>query len=167
MILILLIFALLCPVKNAAAQATNDSGRKANFSDVPGIDAETDAIDYREGNEAPKPKKTTEEKQAGAEGEKTLVPDSGVKGSFSDVPGMETEVAPIDYRTGDEDKFHRKLNGIKKEKDDKRVALREKPDSFGDEFAQNDARVNARDIQGEDAFHDRGPSPDQIGRAHV
>ncbi|WP_372783968.1 hypothetical protein [Phenylobacterium sp.] len=40
--------------------------------------------------------------------------DGAVKGSFSDVPVQETEVAPIDYRTGDEQATRRKVPGLPK-----------------------------------------------------
>jgi phage tail-like protein len=46
----------------------------------------------------------------------TNVSDDGkaVKGSFAECSGLETEVAPIDYRNGPEDIRVRKLTGLKK-----------------------------------------------------
>src|SRR5258708_15070428 len=39
---------------------------------------------------------------------------TAVKGSFSEVTGLDAEVAPIDYRNGSEDIRVRKLPGLKK-----------------------------------------------------
>ena len=106
--------------------SNNGSATKASFSEVSGLDTEQEAIDYRTGDEdkamnvkqaaKEESKKQEETKKENSDKAEKPAPKqgSGVKGSFSEVSGLDAEQDAIDYRTGKEDAAMKKIPGLKK-----------------------------------------------------